>query len=129
METVEKALEDLGSRWVEAEQAGDVVALEAMTTDGFRLVGPAGFVLNKKEWLERYRSGALVTQDLSLEQVSIREYGATAVAIGVQAQRATYGGHCADGLFRTTHIAVRSGQRWLLAGQHLSPLRDPGGAR
>ena len=41
----------LGQRWAEAEQRGDVAALEAMAVGNFTLVGPLGFVLDKGQWL------------------------------------------------------------------------------
>ena len=48
-----------------------------------------------------------------------------AVAIGVHAQRAAYRGRPNDGKFRATHIAVRDGGEWRLAGIHLSPMGAP----
>jgi ketosteroid isomerase-like protein len=120
--STEDQIRDLDRRWLAAELAGDAGALATLTTDDFHLVGPAGFVLDKQQWLDRYRSGALTTNSLSLEEVDIRDYGHAAVAIGVQTQQATYQNHPVDGRFRVTHIAVRDGERWLLAGQHLSAI-------
>jgi hypothetical protein len=34
----------LGARWAEAERSADTTALGEITADGFRLVGPFGFV-------------------------------------------------------------------------------------
>ncbi|MGH3376434.1 MAG: hypothetical protein ACRDP6_17015 [Actinoallomurus sp.] len=42
--TTEHRIRELGSRWAEAEQCGDVEALGALSTDDFTLVGPLGFV-------------------------------------------------------------------------------------
>jgi hypothetical protein len=79
-------------------------------------------VLNKQQWLDRYRTGALVTRSLTWDEVAVRDYGSAAVAIGRHTQEAAYQGHPSDGSFRATHIAVLEGGRWLLAGQHLSPI-------
>lgn len=49
-----------GPRWADAERRGDVEALDALLTDDFSAVGPYGFVLDKKRWLDRYVSGGLV---------------------------------------------------------------------
>jgi ketosteroid isomerase-like protein len=124
--TADEQVRDLGSRWVEAEQRGDIATLDAITAPDFTLVGPLGFVLNKQQWLDRYRTGALVTRSLIWDGLEVRDYGEAAVAIGCHTQQATYQGHPVDGRFRATHIAVRDGDdRWLLAGLHLSPLGGP----
>jgi ketosteroid isomerase-like protein len=119
----------LGRRWADAEQSGDVAALDDLAAQDFTLVGPLGFVLDKAQWLDRYRSGALVTVRLTWTDVQVRDYGPVAVAIGIHTQQAAYQGRAADGSFRSTHIAIRNGHdrghRWLLAGIHLSPLGAP----
>jgi ketosteroid isomerase-like protein len=62
---------------------------------------------------------------LTWNDVHIRYYGDTAVAIGVRTQEATYQGTPAGGRFRGTHIAARRDGRWLMAGVHLSPMVAP----
>ena len=119
------AIEELETAWSQAERGADTGTLEAISTADFMLVGPVGFVLDKQQWLERYRSGDLVTGSLSLEDPAIRIYGEAAVTIARQIQRASYKGQPADGRFRTTHVAVRVDRRWLLAGIHLSPIGGP----
>jgi ketosteroid isomerase-like protein len=123
--TTEEQVRELGCRWVEAERHGDAVTLAELATDDFTLVGPAGFVLKKEQWLDRYRSGALTTRSLSWDDVEVRDYGSVAVAVGRQTQEAAYQGHPADGQFRGTHIVVQRDGRWLLAGIHLSAIAGP----
>jgi len=125
MATTEQHVLDLGRHWASAEQRADVAALDELAAADFTLVGPAGFVLDRAQWLERYRSGALVTHALSWTDVTVRDYGDTAVAVGVHTQRASYREHAADGRFRATHVLVRRGERWLLASVHLSPIVTP----
>lgn len=124
MTTTEQILE-LGRRWAEAEQQGDGTTLDAITTDDFTLVGPVGFVLNKQQWLDRYRTGDLVTDSLLWDEVQVRGYGDAAVAIGRQTQQGTHQGNPVDGQFRASHIAVRQDGQWLLAGIHLSTNGGP----
>ncbi|MGI8329167.1 nuclear transport factor 2 family protein [Actinomadura scrupuli] len=123
--TTEEQVRELGRRWADAEVRADVAALEAMTTGDFTLVGPVGFVLDKQQWLDRYRTGAFVTRSLVWDEVQVRDYGSAAVAVGRHTQEAAYQGQQSDGRFRVTHIAVREGERWLLAGLHLSPVAGP----
>jgi ketosteroid isomerase-like protein len=120
--STDEQVSDLGRRWADAERRGDVAALEAMTTADFTLVGPRGFVLNKQQWLDRYRTGALVTRSLTWDEVEVRDYGSAAVAVGRHTQEAAYQGHPSDGSFRATHIYILQGGQWLLAGLQLSPI-------
>ena len=115
----------LGTRWAEAEQAGDTGKLGELAAPGFRLVGPFGFVLDRTQWLDRYAAGELVTSSLSWDEVQVRDFGETAIAIGLQTQQATYQGRPADGQFRVTHVFVRDGDRWALASMHLSQAAPP----
>jgi ketosteroid isomerase-like protein len=125
MPTTVEELQELEQRWIKGEIEADAVALEALAVDDFMLVGPAGFVLDKQQWLDRYRQGDLVTRSLSFEDTTTRVYGNAAVTIGRHVQEAEYRGHPADGEFRATHIAVRDSSQWRLAGLHLSPIGGP----
>lgn len=122
MSTVEEQMRELGRRWVNGELHGDVALLDSLSTADFTLVGPLGFVVDKEQWLDRYRSGVFVTKSLDWDDIEVREYGDAAVAIGVHDQEAEYQGNPSNGRFRATHIAVRTGTAWLLAGMHLSPI-------
>jgi hypothetical protein len=117
----------LGLRLAQAQQRGDADALELLLADDFRLVGPLGFVLDKQQWLEQFRSGALVVRSLAWEEVDVRDYGEAAIAIGRQTQQAAYRGQPADGSFRVTQVAIRRGHGWTLAGLHLSAIAQPPG--
>lgn len=115
----------VGTRWASAEQSADTAALDELTAPDFRLVGPFGFVLDKAQWLDRYAPGGLVTSSLTWDEVQVRDFGETAIAIGRQTQQATYQGRPADGQFRVTHVFVRGGGRWQLASMHLSLAAPP----
>jgi ketosteroid isomerase-like protein len=123
--TTREQIRELGDRWVRAEVNADVVTLAELSTEDFTLVGPLGFVLDRSQWLQRYRTGELVTTDLTWDEVTVRDYGGTAVAVGRHTQQATFTGHPANGSFRATHVAVRRPDGWRLAGMHLSPIGGP----
>jgi hypothetical protein len=114
-------LADFGRRWAEAERRGDVAALDALLTEDFTAVGPRGFVLDKTKWLDRYASGGLVHDSFTWDEVTVRQYGRSAVAVGVQGQQSVYDGRDADGDFRVTQTIVEVDGRWRLAAVHLSP--------
>src|SRR3569833_91106 len=66
--------------------------------------------------------GARVTEKLDWAEVEVRDFGATAIAIGVHAQVAKHQGNPVNGRFRATHVLVRDEDRWRLAGMRLSPI-------
>ena len=108
-----------------AEVDGDVATLDALSTHDFMLVGPVGFVLDKRQWLDRYRGGGLRTIALAFEDAVTRVHGDCAIRIGRHVQEAEFQGRPVNGEFRATHIAVRGEDRWRLAGVHLSPIGGP----
>lgn len=120
-------IEEFGRRWAAAEVAGDTETLEPMVVDDFKLVGPLGFVLDKQQWIDRYASGDLVTSSLRWVDTTTRVYGDTAIVIGVHDQEAAHRGRANNGQFRSTHVLVRDGGGWRLAGMHLSPIMAPPG--
>ena len=123
--SAEEQVREFGREWAAAEERGDTETLAGLAAEGFRLVGPLGFVLDRDQWLARYGGGGLVTEKLDWAEVEVREFGDTAIAIGVHEQVATHQGNPANGRFRATHVLVRDGARWRLAGIHLSPIGAP----
>ncbi|WP_370948077.1 nuclear transport factor 2 family protein [Amycolatopsis sp. cg5] len=122
--STEEEIHDLGKRWAAAEEQADRRTLDELTVDGFRLVGPAGFVLDKAQWLTRY-DGGLVTESIDWAEVELLDLGDTVIAIGVHAQVASYQGNPANGRFRATHVVVRRDDQWRLASIQLSPIGGP----
>ena len=94
-------------------------------TDDFRLVGPFGFVLDREQWLDRYRLGDFVTTVLDWHDVEIRDHGDAAMSIGTQTQEAAYRGAANNGNFRIGHVFVRHDGRWSIAGIQLSLTAPP----
>ncbi|MCT2585842.1 nuclear transport factor 2 family protein [Actinophytocola gossypii] len=119
---------DTIERFAAAERVGDAEALDVLLAADFQGVGPLGFVLTKDQWIDRYRSGALVPKAFELRDTQVREYGDTALVLAVQRQEGSYHGHAADGEFRATIVLTRRDGSWLIAHCHLSgPLGPPPG--
>jgi hypothetical protein len=55
--TTAQLVDQLGTRWVEAERNADVDALDELLDERFIAAGPLDFTLTKQEWIERHRSG------------------------------------------------------------------------
>jgi hypothetical protein len=98
MTTTADELRELGRRWAGAEVAGGTETLGRLVTDDFRLVGPYGFALDREQWLDRDRSGDLVTTSW-IGTTSRSDHGAAAMSIGTQTQEAAYRGAANNGDF------------------------------
>ena len=118
-------LEEFGKRWAKAELARELTVLDALAHKDFILVGPLGFVIDKTQWLDRYRSGDLVSSSLHWRDTEARAFGDRAVVVGVHDQKAAYRGRPNNGQFRATHILVREAGTWRLVGMHSSPIAAP----
>jgi ketosteroid isomerase-like protein len=115
----------LVEQWAAADLDGDGEFLASMLTDTFVGVGQRGFMLNKEQWVARYGSGDLQQEAFVVDELAVRGYGGTTIAIGRQTQRTPYQGRDVSGQFRVTLVCVRQAEGWLIAGLHLSgPLPD-----
>jgi hypothetical protein len=116
---------ELCKRLAEAQLRGDADALDALLTDWFRLVGPAGFVLDKEQWIDQFRSGRLSVRSLTWDEVDVRTEADMAIVIGRQTHQVTFQGQPAGGTFRVTEVAIQSQGQWRISGMHLSPIVQP----
>jgi ketosteroid isomerase-like protein len=127
MDTTSHDIAELEQTWAAAEQAAGSHILDSLAAEGLVLVGPFGFILNKRQWLERYSSGALRTTSLDWVIESLIDYGDCAIIIGTHTQTGDHRGRAIDGSFRSTHVWVGGEGRWQLASIHLSPIQQPPG--
>jgi hypothetical protein len=124
-----ETFDDVLSGWIDAEARGDAAVLDALLDDDFRGDGPRGFVLTKREWLDRYRSGDLANDAFAWEDTRVRVHDDAAVAMGIQTQTASYQGLDCSGRFLGTLVAIRRDGRWSIVNVQLSPATGPPGSR
>src|SRR2546430_12847744 len=129
--TAQNEMPDLVQRWAAAEHRNDAGALDGLLADGFAGVGPFGFILTRDQWLARFTNG-LVNRSFTVTDLQVRDYGTTAVGIGVLAQETSWQGSDNSGQFRVTLVAVhadggQAGEGWRLAHVHIGPLQAPPG--
>jgi len=124
--TDQSAVLDLVQRCATAELTGDAEAYHWLLAPDFVGAGPVGFVLDAKQWAQRHR-GDLKNHEFEVNDPHVRLYGDTAVVEAVQTQQTTVMGRDTSGSFRLGIVAVKRGDRWLLAHVQLSgPLIAPG---
>ncbi len=52
---VAQDLKQIAEDWATAERNGDAAFMERTLTDDFEGIGPRGFMLNKEQWLQRFK--------------------------------------------------------------------------
>ena len=119
------AIQTIVDRWIEAERNNDSHPLADTITDDFRFVGPAGFVLNKDQFLGRFDTGDLKTTSFDITNLDLREHDNVAIAIAVWTQETTFQGRPNNGNFRLTMVFTGSGDQQQVLGAQLSPMMAP----
>jgi ketosteroid isomerase-like protein len=120
--SVSEQIQECIGKWADAELHSDLGALNQMLNADFSCVGPAGFVIDKEQYLGPRRSGDLTTRALSWDCAKIRAYGDTAVAIGTQTQQSSFQGRDSSGRLRATQVLVHGPGGWGIVSYHLSPI-------
>jgi hypothetical protein len=106
-----------------------VTTLDSILTHDFRGVGPVGFVLPEQAWLARFEQG-LDYEHFSLDEVTTRRYGNTAVIVAHQHARGDHHGAPIPTDSRVSLVAVNdeSGAEWRIATIHYSFIAGTPGA-
>jgi hypothetical protein len=117
----------LVSRWADAELRGDADALEPLIADGFSFVGPAGFTLDKQQWLGRFSERGLRYTSFAWTDLRVTDHDAVTIVVGVQEQEGDHQGRDIAGRFRGTLVVIGSGGSQRIAAMQLSPIMAPPG--
>jgi hypothetical protein len=114
---------ELAERLRQAELRGEAAFLDQVLTSDFLGIGPRGFVLTKDAWLGRHRSGDLRYESLDRDEIALRTYADSAIMTSREVGTTKYKGQDVPvGALRATHIFVRRGGSWRLAGVQFSPI-------
>jgi ketosteroid isomerase-like protein len=114
----------LGDELASAEQRGDIAFLGRTLADDFLLIGPRGFMLNKEQYLVRYKSGALQPGTNERDELQLRLYGDAAIMTARETVTGSYQGQEFHNQLRGTRVFVKRNGHWLLAHTQLSPIME-----
>jgi ketosteroid isomerase-like protein len=121
----EQEILSLADAWTAAELRGDTAFIEKTLADDFIGIGPLGFLLSKRQWLERVQSGELKYETLDLDEAQVRVYDGVSILIGRHVQHATYQGNSIRAQLRTTLVFVQQQETWRLASLHYCSIGQP----
>lgn len=105
----------------DALTAVDVRTIDRIWSDDFLFVNPAGHIATKAQRMSGLKPAAVPAALVSsLDDMQVRVYGATAVAIVKTTWRGTVNAQPIADPYVATHVWVRSAGRWRLVSAHVS---------
>jgi uncharacterized protein (TIGR02246 family) len=119
----ERAVRRVVEQLAQAFAHNDPSLLDRITTSDYTFVSPTtGEVQNKEQRLVPMRSGALHYTFAQYDEISIRVYGETAVALARVVTRATNAGKDVSGTFRSTIVLTRQHKNWIIVASQASTI-------
>jgi ketosteroid isomerase-like protein len=113
---------EIQDRFDHAELTADAETLRELIADDFLSIGPKGYVMDKKQWIDRHST--FTYHELDTSEMDVRTYGDTAIIRDVQRNQATWEGHDVAVNTRVSQVWVRQDGQWRLAGIQFSPLAE-----
>lgn len=108
--------------WDRAMVGNDADAIGAFMADEWTIVGSDGNVVDKVRFLELVRSGALIHDTMTSEDIQVRVYGDAAVVMARGVSGGTYQGRPFRETERVSCVFVKRDGRWRCVLTHLSRL-------
>lgn len=115
---VEKEIVEIEHQRDQAIQERDMSALDRIHTDDFTFVNTRGGVLNKSEYLDEIRTGALKFLSFKQDDYRFQVYEDAVVLTGRSSGLVEYHGKVNQVPRRFTIVYVRDRGRWRLATYH-----------
>ncbi|HSW87967.1 MAG TPA: nuclear transport factor 2 family protein [Candidatus Saccharimonadales bacterium] len=119
---MEDQIKQLQNKFDIAEFHGDKEILQGLIADDFLSIGPKGFVLNKKEWINRHDKFTYL--ELKTSEIDIRIYDNTAIVRNIQRNKAKYEEHPVEVATRVSQVWVSKDGQWKLVAIQFSPLAN-----
>jgi ketosteroid isomerase-like protein len=111
-----RAMED---QWNDARACGDVATLDRILVDGWTVTHANGTTDTKAVYLADLRSGARTfSGGVSESEVTVRQYGDTAVAAGSSISTVTLNGRPQGGALHFTRVYVKQNGAWKMIVSH-----------
>src|SRR5689334_13856884 len=114
---------DLIQEWTAAEAANDADRLDAVLAANFVGIGPFGFVLDRAQWMVRFRNG-LENRTFAVEEPATYDHGGVVVVVGVLNQQTSWQGNDNSGTFRLSATVVKDRDGWKLGSAHIGGLQQ-----
>ena len=120
--SVREELLESAHSWDRAMVENDAEAIGSFMADDWKIIGPDGSVVDKATFLALVRSGDLIHDVMTSEDLHIRIYGDTAVVTSRGVSGGTYRGQPFREVERASCVFVKQAGKWKCVLTHLSRL-------
>src|SRR5580704_13107046 len=121
---VQKAILAVDNERYEAMQKKDMAALDRLHGDGLVFINTKGRMLNKAEYLEEIRSGALKFLSVETDDYTFCIYGDTAIMSGRAKSVVEYHGVVNKKPRRFTSVFIKMHGQWVLVAHQATLIAD-----
>jgi len=98
--------------WLAAEKAGDADKLAKLLADDWVGLGPDGKTVDKKEYIESWKSGKNKMTSNEIGPITVKVMGNVAVTQGSDTEKSTYEGKDTSGKYVWMDVFEKSGGKW-----------------
>ncbi len=113
---------NLETQLLQAVQKKDKAGLQAMLTDDFAIDMPNADRLAGEDWLDSVLAKGYILKKFGVRQVSVSDFGNTAVVKFDRLQEATHKGVADSGEFFVVDLWKKDGDTWKLANRYVSKI-------
>jgi ketosteroid isomerase-like protein len=106
------SVKQLEKDWLAAEKAGDADALSRIIADDWIGLGPDGKTLDKKEYIESWKSGKNKMTSSEVGPITVKVMGNIAVTQGSDTEKSTFEGKDSSGKYVWMDVFEKSGGKW-----------------
>ena len=123
LESDSSAVAKVVQEWADAIKHNDVKLLERILADDFMTTNVDGSVNSKEHEIAPFRAADLSFDTVSLQELSIKTYGSTAIVrgVGLFTGKAKWGGFSSKERF--TDLFLKRDGRWQAVASHSSALK------
>ena len=120
---VEETLKQIEMDWANAVKNKDTATLDRILADDWVGIMPDGKGYAKAVVIANVKSGKATLSSITLDQMTVRVYGNTAVVTGNYVETSTYEGKDTSGRYAWTDVFVKQKDgSWKAVASHNSPI-------
>ena len=116
----EQQIRKIEQEWLDAIVKRDAAYLQNLEAPDFAVTGPGGRTLNKEEDIKDTTSGETTFEKMTIEKLTVRFYGETAIANGVAQVKAHTKGKNESGKYSWTDVFVKMNGEWKAVSGHVT---------
>jgi hypothetical protein len=123
MQVPDQMFLDLESRISHAAMNKDVTEMNNLLASNYVSVGFSGQIRTKTEVIDAYSSGKIVIGSSHEENVTVRQFGSTAILVGLLTLEGKEGNTAISGHYAFTRVYIRNDGKWQAVSFQATPVK------